>query len=433
MNEKKKLPQVAIVGRVNVGKSTLFNRIVRKPLAVVDSTPGVTRDRIRKPVEWNGLTFELIDTGGLFPPDEDEIWDVVKKHIEKAVEDADLILFVVDAQAGVTPYDEEIAEWLRSRNKEIVLVANKTEGKRIAVEEFYKLGMGDPIEVSAAHGYGVGDMLDVVVDKLSEKGYSETEEVEQSGKIRVSIIGRPNVGKSSLLNAIVGEEVSVVSEIPGTTRDSVDIETKDFIFVDTAGLKRKYRDDIEYFAHLRSMRSLHFGEVIVVVIDISQPITRMDKRILGTVIEEGKAAVIALNKADMVSGTKRKALFPNIQSELVFAQFIPKIFTSAVTGENLDYLKVLIKKVYEEWNRKVDREKLLDVVEKAVNRYTPPYQVFDIKQTGIRPPRFKLIVEDELPAHYIRYLERNIRDNFGFLGTPIFWKQVNKRKKKKRR
>ncbi len=432
MAEKKKYPQVAIVGRVNVGKSTLFNRIVGKPLAVVDSTPGVTRDRIRKPVEWDGILFEVIDTGGLFPPDEDAIWPVVRKHIEKAVDEAEIVLFVVDAKSGLTPYDEEIADWLRTKDKDVILVANKTEGKSKAVEEFYSLGMGEPIEISAAHGYGVGDLLDRVAEILRDKGFTPSDE-ESRDRIRVSILGRPNVGKSSLLNAIVGQEISVVSEVPGTTRDSVDIETDDFIFVDTAGLKRKYKDEIEYFAHLRSMRSLHFGEVIIVVMDISAPITRMDKRILSTVLEEGKAAIVALNKADLVSGTKRKELFPHIQSELIFAQFVPKIFTSAVTGENLDYLKVLIKKVYEEWGRRVDREKLLDVVGKAVDRYNPPYQIFDVRQVRVRPPHFKLIVEKELPVHYIRYLERHIRDNFGFLGTPIFWEQVEKRKRKKRR
>ncbi len=433
MENRKKLPQVAIVGRVNVGKSTLFNRIVGKPLAVVDSTPGVTRDRIRKPVEWDDMLFELIDTGGLFPPEEDAIWPVVRQHIEKAVEDADLVILLVDGKTGLTPYDEEIAEWLRIKNKDVILVANKTEGKRKAVEEFYALGMGEPIEISAAHGYGVGDLLDVVVEKLKAMGYQPVEQSDSGEKIRVSILGRPNVGKSSLLNAIIGEDVSVVSEVPGTTRDSIDIETDEFIFVDTAGLKRKYRDEIEYFAHLRSMRSLHYGEVIIVVMDISQPITRMDKRILGTVLEEGKAAIVALNKADLVSNTKRKELFPHIQSELIFAQFVPKIFTSARTGENLEYLQVLIKKVHQEWSKQVDPRRLLDVIEKAVERYSPPYQIFDISQVGVRPPEFKLVVEKELPRHYIRYLERNVRDNFGFLGAPIVWKQVEKRRKKKRR
>ncbi len=432
MSRDRKLPRVAIVGRVNVGKSTLFNRIIGKNLAVVDSTPGVTRDRIRKPVEWEGVVFELMDTGGLFPPNEDPIWPVVRKHIEKSVEESDIVIFLVDGKSGITPYDEEIAAWLRKKNKRVILVANKTEGKRKAVEEFYALGMGEPLEISAAHGIGVGDLLDRVVWMIEEMGYEAEGKLEKPEKIRVSILGRPNVGKSSLLNALVGEDVSIVSDIPGTTRDAVDMETDEFIFVDTAGLKRKYRDEIEYFAHLRSMCSLHYGEVIIVVMDISQPISKMDKKILGTVLEEGKAAIVALNKADLVSNTKRKELFPAIQSELIFAQFVPKIFTSSVTGENLDYLKVLIKKVHEEWQKRVDQNRLLDIFEKAVDRYSPPYQIFNVRQVGVRPPRFKLTVEKELPRHYIRYLERHVRDNFGFLGAPIFWEQVEKRRKKRR-
>ena len=427
----KNIPKVAIVGRVNVGKSTLFNRIIRKPLAVVDSRPGITRDRIRKLVEHDGVVFEVIDTGGLFPPEEDPIWPVVRRHIEKAVRESDLVIFVVDLKSGLTPYDKEIAQWLRGLGKDVVLVANKSDIKRKSPEEFFELGFGEPILVAAAHGRGVDELLDTVVRHLKEQGIAEAPmEGSERSKIRTAIIGRPNVGKSSLLNSLLGEEVAVVSEVPGTTRDSVDIETDEFIFVDTAGIKRRFRDEIEYFSYLRSIRSLHFAEVAIVVIDVSQPITRMDKRIINLAIEEGRALVIALNKADLLDQRQRKELFPAIRTELAFVEFVPKVFTSAVTGENIDYLKVLVRNARREWSKTLKRNELVDTVERAISKFSPPYRIFNVKQIGVRPPKFAIVVERELPHHYLKYLERQLRMRFSFLGTPLVFEQIPKSRRK---
>ncbi len=424
------LPKVVIVGKVNAGKSTLFNRLIRKPLAVTAATPGVTRDRLRKPVEWGGVTFELVDTGGLYPPNEDEIFERVARHIEREVRDADLVLFLVDLKEGLTPYDEEIARWLRRMGRPVLLVANKADIKRKDPLEFLKLGFGEPLLISAEHGQGISHLLDTIVDTLAAQGKTTATPEPPRDLIRVSILGKPNVGKSSLLNALVGEEVSVISEIPGTTRDAVDIVHGPFLFVDTAGLKRRYRDELEYFAAVRTERSLHFAEVVIVVLDVSQPITRMDKRIIGLAVDEGKGIVIALNKADLLTSRARREKFPEVQRELDFVDWAPKLFTSAKTGEGLDYLKDVLQRVYRERKKRISRAELLAFWNEVLEQYTPPARVSRFVALHWEPPEFLIeTVDRDMPGHFLRFLEKKLRERFGFWGVPIRWTLRRKRKR----
>ncbi len=434
------LPKVVIVGKVNAGKSTLFNRLVRKPLAVTSKTPGVTRDRLRKPVEWAGRRFELLDTGGLYPPEEDGIFEKVAQHIEKAVEEADLVLFLVDLKSGLTPYDEEIARWLRKKGRPVLLVANKADVKNKDPEEFLALGLGQPLLISAEHGIGVPHLLDTIIRRLEEqgafpkpKGQPETEPTE---RIPVAILGRPNVGKSSILNALVGEEVTIISDIPGTTRDAVDIECGPLIFIDTAGLKRKYRDDIEYFAAVRTERSLRYAQIALVVLDVTESVTRMDKRILRWVIDEGKGLVIALNKIDLIPSKERRQLYPQIQAELDFVYFAPKILTSAVTGEGIEYLKEILPRVYQEYKKRVSQRRLDAFLDEVLAIQSPGADVRRLRAKQWAPPVLVLESRDrEVPGHYLRFLEKRFRDTFGFWGVPIHWESrvVPKGREKGRR
>lgn len=414
------LPKVVIVGRVNAGKSSLFNRLIRKPLAVVDKKPGVTRDSLMKTVSWEGKLFNLIDTGGLFPEKEDLIWPEVKKHIEKTVEEADLVLFLVDLKAGLTPFDRELAIWLRKKGKYVILVANKADIKRSDPWVFLSLGFGEPLLISTAHGIGIGNLVEEVFKKLDEiEKPAPLGTLEKEEKIRVSLIGRPNVGKSSILNAFLGEERVVTSKVPGTTRDAVDVETEEFIFIDTAGLRKKYPDDLAYYSSLRSMRSLRYADVTIVVIDVSEPITRMDKKIINLVEEEGKGIVIALNKVDLVPSKERKMLFPEISSELHFVDYAPKIFTSAKTWEGIHYLLELVKRVHEESGKEVSQEELLLLLQNLAEINPPPVPILNFSQRKTRPPTFKIVTKQEISDSYLKFLERRLRAKFGFVGQPI--------------
>ena len=425
-----KIPLVAIVGRVNVGKSTLFNRIIGKPLALVDERPGLTRDRLRKRVDWEGLSFEIMDTGGLFSPDEDQLSEYLRRNIEKGVEEADLVIFLVDLKKGITPYDMEIAEWLRKKGKKVILAANKADVKVKDALEFTALGFGEPVAISSAHGIGVPELLDRVVEELRRQGYRSAPEDVKTDKTRVSILGRPNVGKSSLLNALVGEEVALTSPIPGTTRDSVDVETEDLMIIDTAGIKRKYKDEIEYYAHIRSRRSLRYAEVGIVVIDATDEITRLDKKIINLVIEEGRGLVVAINKIDLLDKERRRELLPYVSGELAFVYFAPKVFTSARTGEGIELLREMAKKVRDEGYKKIQEGDLLSALEEAANRLAPPTEIYSFKQVASKPPTFKIVSRREIPAHYLRFLERFLREKFDFLGNPILFRQVRPRRKK---
>ena len=414
----KKIPEVAIVGRVNTGKSTLFNRIIKKPLSIVDARPGLTRDRVKKPVEWDNFTFFLTDTGGLYPPEEDLIWEKVREKIKETVENADLVILLVDASQGVTPFDEEIAEWLRSKNKDVILVANKIDKKDQDVLSFYKLGLGEPLGISAVHGRGIQELLDRIAEKLRAKGY-ESVRKKKEDKVRVAILGKPNVGKSSILNALCGKEITIISPIPGTTRDSVDVETDEFIFVDTAGIRRKYQDEVEYYGALRSMSSLRYSEVAILVIDASLPVTHIDKKIANLIVEEGRGLVVTLNKSDLIPKKKRAETFQYFVNELFFLDFAPKIYVSALTGEGIEFLKELVKVSRREWKRKLSRREVDDFIYEVMAKHPPTAEITFFAQVGTEPPKFLIKTKGKLKQNYIRFLERELRQRFGFQGTPI--------------
>lgn len=425
MEIRGKLPLVVIVGRVNVGKSSLFNALVGKPLALVDRTPGVTRGGLRKTLHHEGYAFELMDTGGLYPPEEDEVFEKVKRHIEQAVRESDLVLFLVDLKAGLHPRDAEIAQWLRELGKDVILVANKADIKNPDPYEFFALGYGEPLLVSAAHREGLLELKDRIVDRLAEKGYRTLEE-EDSSRIRVALLGKPNTGKSSLLNRIAGREITVVSDVPGTTRDAVDVEVEDFVFVDTAGILRRYPDEVSYWASLRSESSLRFAEVAVVLLDLTQGVTRVDRNILRMVVEEGRGLVVGLSKSDLIPSKERTAVFQGIKDALPFVDFAPFLFVSAKTGENVEYLKKLIRTVHREWKRRIPHPELVRALDEILDEYHPPTRAFRYAQVGRKPPTILIVVENPWPESYLRFVERRLRDRLGLVGTPIRFVQKRK-------
>lgn len=420
----RRYPKVAIVGRVNAGKSTLFNRLIGKPLAVTSRIPGVTRDSIAKRIKWGDIEFEIVDTGGLYPPREDEIFERVAQKIYDTVKESDIVIHLVDLKTGLTPYDEEIARWLRKLGKEVILVANKADVKRKDPEEFHALGFGTPLLISAEHGIGVPTLIETIAEKIRARFGDQipTPKEEKIEKIPVAILGKPNVGKSSILNTIVGKEIAITSDTPGTTRDSLDVEYGNLLFVDTAGLKRKYRDELEYFSALRTHRSIHYALIALIIIDVSQPLTRMDKRIIRLAIDKGKGIVIALNKVDLLNRKSRKELFPEIQGELHFVDYAPKVFTSAITGEGIDYIKDIIPRVYSEFKKHIGRERLNRFLDDIHDVQPPSVEILRIVPERWEPPVLRIeSLNKEVPDNYIRFLEKRFRNTFGFWGVPIKW------------
>jgi GTP-binding protein len=413
---------------VNAGKSTLFNRIIGKPLSVVSERPGVTRDRIRKKVSFDDFGFEVLDTGGLFPDVEDEIWTNVRRHIEKAVLEADVVVLVVDLKAGLTPFDQEVAQWLRKLDKRVILTGNKADVKKKDPSEFFALGLGEILPISAEHNDGVIALLELVTEALGEMGFEPSEVDRKPKKIRVSILGKPNVGKSTLLNALAGEEAVVTSSIPGTTRDAVDVEIDEFVFIDTAGIKRRYKDELEYFSSVRTMRSLSYAEVAVIALDVTQPISRMDKRIVNLVWKEGRGAVIAVNKIDLLKREDREAVLAEVTNELGFAGYIPKVFISALKGDGIAHLGQVIKNVRVEWETRAKKADLRELLIEIVDAHSPPGPIFSIKQIRVRPPTFTIASKRPLPDHYVVFIERRIRERFGFSGVPIRFRFEHRRK-----
>lgn len=427
-------PIVAVVGRPNVGKSTLFNKIAGQRISIVQDTPGVTRDRIYADVEWLGHNFTLIDTGGMEPGAENIILKQILNQAEIAIETADVIIFVTDVKQGVTDEDSKVADILRRTRKPVILAVNKVDNMRVEnldVYEFYSLGMGDPIPVSAGQMLGLGDLLDVVISHFPE----ESEEEEEDEKVRVALIGKPNVGKSSLINKILGEDRLIVSNIPGTTRDAIDteitIDGTDFVFIDTAGMRRKskIKEDIERFSIIRAVAAVERCDVAVLVIDANEGVTDQDTKIAGIAHERGKAAVIAVNKWDSIEKDDKtmNKFLRDIDTELAYMSYAPKVFISAKTGQRVNRLIELAKTVKENNNLRISTGVLNDVLIEAMAMQQPPsdkgkqLRIYYITQASVKPPTFVLFVNDRQLMHfsYRRYLENQMRDAFGFVGTPI--------------
>ena len=425
-------PVVAIVGRPNTGKSTLFNKLVGQRLSIVDDTPGVTRDRIFGDCEWLSRHFLLVDTGGIEPYSNDIILKQMRRQAQLAIESANVIILVCDVRSGVVATDSEVASMLQRSGKPVVLCVNKcdTVGALPAdFYEFYNLGLGDPIGVSAVHGHGTGDLLDEVIKYLPE--YSEEEE---ENVISVAVIGKPNVGKSSLVNAISGQERAIVSDIAGTTRDATDTyisnEFGDFVFIDTAGMRRKSRidDRLEKYSIIRAKMSVERAHVCVIMIDAVEGFTEQDSKVAGIAHEMGKACIVAVNKWDAVEkdGKTMDSYRKKLMNDFSFMSYAPIIFISAKTGQRLDRLFELIKFVDEQNAMRISTGKLNDVLAAATARVQPPtdkgkrLKIYYMTQASTRPPTFVCFVNKAELFHYSyqRYLDNQIREVFGLEGTP---------------
>ena len=427
-------PVVAVVGRPNVGKSTLFNKLIGQRLSIVEDTPGVTRDRIFAECEWRGRTFMLADTGGIEPQSGDVILSQMRRQAQLAIEQADVIILVTDLRAGVTANDQSVASMLLKSGKPVVLCVNKcdTPGEPPAeFYEFYNLGMGDPIAVSSVHGMGTGDLLDAVFEHLP----APDEESEETDVIHVAVIGRPNAGKSSLINCIAGEERSIVSSIAGTTRDAIDtrIENKHgrFVFIDTAGLRRKSRVDnaIEKYSVLRAQMAVERADVCVIMIDGVEGFTEQDSKVAGIAHEKGKACIIAVNKWDAVEKDDKTMdrMRKKLMEDFSFMPYAPFIFLSAKTGQRVERLFELITFVSEQNSMRVTTGMLNDVLALATARVQPPtdkgkrLRIYYMTQVSTKPPTFVFFVNraDLFHFSYQRYLENQLRETFGLEGTPI--------------
>lgn len=428
-------PIVAIVGRPNVGKSTLFNIFANSRVSIVEDTPGVTRDRLYADTEWLDNEFMMVDTGGIEIMNTDKIAVSIRQQAQIAIAEADVILFVCDARAGITHEDAEVAKMLRQSKKPIVLAINKADSPKQEMEifEFYNLGIGEPIPVSAANHLGLGDLLDAVVEKFPEtSAYGEDGNEDE---IKVALIGRPNVGKSSIFNTLVGEERSIVSDVAGTTRDAIDTpvirEGQKFLFIDTAGMRRKARIDepIEKYSIIRSLRAVDRSDVVLMVIDAIDGVTEQDKKIAGYAHEAGKGIVLVVNKWDLYDKDNTSTLryTENLRRELVFMQYAPVVFVSAMTKQRIHRLPEVIHYVAEQNAMRISTSVLNQVVEDAIAINPPPTEkgqrlkILYATQVKIKPPTFVIFVNEPEIMHfsYQRYLENKLREAFGFEGTPL--------------
>ena len=427
-------PLVAIVGRPNVGKSMLFNKLTGQRATIVEDTPGVTRDRIYGTCEWRGRTFDLMDTGGIEPGTDSEILQFMRRQAEIGIELADAIIMVTDVKVGLTAADSAVATILQRARKPVALAVNKCDsvgGVNPDIYEFYSLGLGDPFEVSAVHGHGTGDLLDWCVDHFPE----ETAQEEDEDLTRVAIVGKPNVGKSSLLNQILGEERVIVSDMAGTTRDAIDSYFENsfgkYCFIDTAGMRRRSKvdDAIERYSNLRSVSAIERADVCIVMIDATQGVTEQDTKIAGLVHEAGKAVLIAVNKWDLVekeTNTMRD-MEAQVRQDLSFMPYAPVVFLSALTGQRVDKLYEMINEVARSNAMRVTTGALNSVLADATARVQPPtdkgrrLKIYYMTQAGVKPPHFVIFCNDARLFHfsYQRYLENQIRGVFGLAGTPI--------------
>lgn len=425
-------PVIAIVGRPNVGKSTIFNRIAGERLAIVEDVPGVTRDRVYHPGEWLGQEFNIIDTGGIVLSNE-PISVQIRQQAEIGIEEADVLIFMVDGKEGLTAADEEVAGLLYRSNKPVVLAINKIDNpkRKEQVFDFYSLGLGEPFPISGTHGLGVGDLLDEVVKHFPDE---EAEEYDES-VIRFSLIGRPNVGKSSLVNAILGKERVVVSDVPGTTRDAIDTEFtrdgQDYVIIDTAGMRRKGKvyENVEKYSVLRARRAIERSDVVLVVINGEEGIIEQDKKIAGYAYEAGRGIVIVVNKWDAVEKDEKtmRKFEKDIRAQFAFLDFAPIVFVSAKTKQRLNKLLPVIEQVAENHAMRIKTSVLNDCIMDAIAMNPIPthkgrrVKISYATQVSVKPPTFVIFVNDAELLHfsYQRYLENQIRQTFGFQGTPI--------------
>lgn len=426
-------PLVAIVGRPNVGKSTLFNKIVGKRIAIVEDTPGVTRDRIYADAEWLNYKFTLIDTGGIEPESEDIIAKQMRRQAELAIETANVIIFIVDGRAGITAADEEVADMLRRCKKPIVLVVNKIDHPKFeeSIYDFYSLGIGMPISISAEQGLGIGDMLDEVV-----AGFSAMDDDEENHSLGIAVVGRPNVGKSSLVNALLGEERTIVSNVPGTTRDAIDTPFtyggKDYTLIDTAGIRRKRSiedETVERYSVIRSLAAIRRCDIALIVVDAERGLSEQDVRIAGYVHEEGKASVLVVNKWDTIEkDTYTVEKFKKeMLVDLAFMSYVPMLFISAKTGQRVQKVMEMASFAYEQNSIRITTGKLNDIVNEAITMNDPPVnngrrlRVYYSTQVSTCPPTFVIFVNEPDLMHfsYRRYLENYIRKSFSITATPI--------------
>lgn len=425
---------VAIVGRPNVGKSTLFNVLAGEKIAIIKDIPGVTRDRIYADCQWRGTTFQVIDTGGIEPESDDIILKQMRRQAELAMDIADVIVFITDIKAGVTVSDEEVAQMLRKTNKPVILVCNKCD--RVGtppdeIYEFYNLGLGEPLPISAGKKLGIGELLDAVYDNFE----NIEQEVEDEETVRVAVIGKPNAGKSSLINKILGEERVIVSDIAGTTRDAIDtyFENKHgkYIFVDTAGIRRKNKvyDTLEKYSVLKAKSAIEKANVCLIMIDATEGVTEQDEKIAGLAHEGGKGVIIVINKWDLVekeTNTMEKYK-RQVYDKLAYLSYAPIIFISTVTGQRVDKLFEMINEVDKQNGQRIPTGLLNDVLADAITITQPPsdkgkrLKVYYMTQVSTRPPTFVIFVNSKELMHfsYVRYIENHLRKQFGFKGTPI--------------
>ena len=427
-------PVVAIVGRPNVGKSMLFNKLIGKRVSIVEDTPGVTRDRIYGETDWNGRKFTLIDTGGIEPRTDNEILSFMREQANIAISHADVIVFLTDIKTGLTASDQEVASMLLRSGKPIVLAVNKMDSVgRVDPDyyEFYNLGMGDPIAVSAVHGHGTGDLLDACVSYFPP----EEEEEEEEEYLQVAIIGKPNVGKSSLTNRILGQQRTIVSNVAGTTRDAIDSyfenETGKYVFIDTAGMRKKSKVDesIERYSVLRSQMAIERADVCLILIDAQEGVTEQDTKVAGLAHEAGKACIIVVNKWDLIekNGKTMDRMREEIYRDLSFMTYAPILFISAVTGQRVERLFELIQYVNNQASTRITTGMLNNVLADAQTRVQPPtdkgrrLKIYYMTQTGVKPPHFVCFCNDARLFHfsYQRYLENQLRNVFGLEGTPV--------------
>ena len=427
-------PLVAIVGRPNVGKSQLFNKLVGQRLSIVEDTPGVTRDRLYAEAEWCGHTFDIVDTGGIEPGTDSEILTFMRRQAEIAIQNATVIVFLCDIKTGLTASDQEVANMLLRSRKPVVLAVNKADQvgpTNPDIYEFYNLGLGDPIPVSAVHGHGTGDLLDACVQHFPENG----EEDEPDDVVKVAVIGKPNVGKSSLINRILGEERVIVSNVAGTTRDAVDSyfenETGKYLFIDTAGMRKKSKvdDRIEKFSVLRATMAIERANVCLILIDANEGVTEQDTKVAGLAHEAGKASILVVNKWDAIEKDDKTMdrMREDIRRDLSYMTYAPIVFISAMTGQRVPRLFELINYVNDQAAMRITTGMLNSVLADATARVQPPsdkgrrLKIFYMTQVGIKPPHFVCFCNDAQLFHfsYQRYIENQIRNTFGLEGTPI--------------